>query len=82
MTVYISATTRPAWSQLMMGLIDATSTEKIEHRLRLIAERELARTTVAVFEVLAIDDTLAKIRIHVDRSALFTTEYARGVQES
>lgn len=75
MTIYISASTRPAWSQMMQGLIEHGTVEKVERRLREIAERELVRTRANTFEVLAIDDELHRITIHCDRTALFTVEY-------
>ena len=82
MTIYISATTRPAWSQQRQGLIITTNTETIESHLRKIAERELARTRAEVFEVTAIDEKLNRIRILVERQALFTVEYRAGQASS
>lgn len=75
MTIYISATTRPAWSQQRQGSITAKNRDSLETHLRKIAEADLARTRTEEFSVLAIDEALNRIQIHVQRSALFTVEY-------
>lgn len=75
MTVYISASTRPSWSQTMGGLIDPATLPRVEKRLRDIAEGELTRTRVQQFQVIAIDDALHRVTIHCDRATLFTVEY-------
>lgn len=75
MTIYISATTRPAWHQRRPGEISPKNRDDLEAHLRKIAEVDLARTRHEEFSVLATDESQRLIRIHVKRSALFTVEY-------
>ena len=76
--IYISASTRPAWSQRMMGNLDHTTLPEVEKRINRIAERELQRTRVDHFHVIAFDDLRGMVRLDCDRTALFQLTF-RGL---
>lgn len=73
MTVYLTATTRPAWSQRVMS--DDVRAAEIERRMLAIAERDIQRTTIPWFEVVAVNDAGERARLIVDRAALFFHRY-------
>jgi len=73
MTVYLTATTRPAWSQRVMT--DDVRTAEIKRRMLAIAERDIQRTTTPWFEIVAVNDAGERARLIVDRAALFFHRY-------